>query len=1204
MKIRSLFSTTRPIDRPIEKVIDYAADDEPRLEAEISEYEVTDNIQSCFDKFLGAYEPGVRKGDAPEIGIWVSGFYGSGKSSFTKYLGFALDHNRTVGGRPFLDLLAERIDSTTIRANLRAVAIRNPAAVLMLDLGSNQLTGGALRDVTDVLWARVLQWAGFSSSDLKIAELELFLEGEGKLEEFKELYLAQRGKRWEEEHNNPLLAIPTADRLLPQILPDVYDTPGKFLALKFVPAIDVRARAAQMIDLIRRRSGSDCIVFVIDEAGQYVAPHRDFILNLDGLARSLKDLGRGKVWIVATGQQTLSETEVNVAYNSLDLFKLKERFPIAIDLQAQDIREITQRRLLTKSADGDALVRSMYREAGAQLTISTRLEASELYQGAAKEDQFTLLYPFLPQHFEILFSMVRTLARSTGGIGLRSSIRVVQDVLVDASKLLGGATPLADQEVGTLARVDHFYDSLRADIAKALPHVAEGMDQVRVIFGDDEATMGVAKAIAALQVIEGFPRTAENIAALLYPAVGAPSLLEGVRAALEKLSSDPETGIVNDPSAGGYQFLSGGIRNLRDERDRHIPTAAEVARLRTEALKRLLDPMPNVLIENTKRVEAGVFFQSARISDQQELNFQIEPCAADRWEQRRTELLASSKMPEMKDRIVWLFREPDELDGLLADCARSKWIVDKYPEPHADIEVGKYVRSESVRRDYLAEQAQKSLGERLVSGVFICDGKDTSVASRGTDCTGAASAELRDAASRLYSKLHLAPIRPKDDLAARFLGLPRLDNVTKDVDPLGFVKKKDGTHRVDLEHEALIEALRVFEDMYKKGGDVPVSGARLMDRFDAPEFGWTKDTTRYVFGALLTAGKIEIKASSEKYKTPSPETAQHFRSAPAFRVVGVSPRDSQISLEALQLSADRLRDLFGDDVFPSEQQIAKTVRDRFPDVIGEIAGLPDRLRLLGLPEVERAATVLATCTEMTRGDASDAPARLGDAEGILAADVRWARDASRGLNDGAEDDIRQARRVIGEMGRLVQDHDLPDDARDDTALARIQELLDSGHWLVHRAELRTDCTGIQAKALSHYRNQVAIYKAAVEAAQRKVEALPEWNQIPPDARLELIGRVQPASFEDKPEDPLARLGDLLAKASALAGVAALVAQEVPNHVPPPPKPTKVKRLRSHEVVKPGVISDTDDLTQWITELRQRLDQLLREEFRLEIGDDG
>ena len=117
MSIRSLFSTRRPIDRPIEKVIDYYATEEKRLLAEIEEYEATEGVERCFRKLIETYSEGVQGGQAAEIGVWVSGFYGAGKSSFTKYFGFALDTSRTVNRRPFLDFLCERFHSRELQAS-------------------------------------------------------------------------------------------------------------------------------------------------------------------------------------------------------------------------------------------------------------------------------------------------------------------------------------------------------------------------------------------------------------------------------------------------------------------------------------------------------------------------------------------------------------------------------------------------------------------------------------------------------------------------------------------------------------------------------------------------------------------------------------------------------------------------------------------------------------------------------------------------------------------------------------------------------------------------------------------------------------------------------------------------------------------------------------------------------------------------------
>ena len=209
--IRALFSTDRPIDRAIEKVIDYYAQAEGRLAAEIEEYEVTDNVEASFRKFLETYDEGVRAGRVTEIGIWVSGFYGSGKSSFTKYLGFALDSKRKVQGKPFLDLLCDRFRTNAIPALLRTVAKKHPTAIVLLDLGAEQLAESAAVPVSTVLYWKVLQWAGFSK-EKKLARLEFTLQQQGKLETFHQAYKAKYNDEWDRIHNDPLLGVAPAQQ--------------------------------------------------------------------------------------------------------------------------------------------------------------------------------------------------------------------------------------------------------------------------------------------------------------------------------------------------------------------------------------------------------------------------------------------------------------------------------------------------------------------------------------------------------------------------------------------------------------------------------------------------------------------------------------------------------------------------------------------------------------------------------------------------------------------------------------------------------------------------------------------------------------------------------------------------------------------------------------------------------------------------------
>jgi len=181
MHIRELFDPSKNIHRAIEKVITYGASQENRLKSEISEYVVTDRIEDSFRKLLDNMQLAMEGGGERDVGVWVSGFYGSGKSSFTKYLGIAFDQSITVEGVPFYKHLQNRLKTAQVKAQLSTVVQRHPAAVILLDLASDMLAGNTLEDVSTVLYYKVLQWAGYSRN-LKVAALERRVEKDGASE--------------------------------------------------------------------------------------------------------------------------------------------------------------------------------------------------------------------------------------------------------------------------------------------------------------------------------------------------------------------------------------------------------------------------------------------------------------------------------------------------------------------------------------------------------------------------------------------------------------------------------------------------------------------------------------------------------------------------------------------------------------------------------------------------------------------------------------------------------------------------------------------------------------------------------------------------------------------------------------------------------------------------------------------------------------
>ena len=394
MKIKELFDPSKGIDRAIEKVISYGADAETRLKSEISEYVATESIEEHFEDLLSKMQLAMEQGGENEVGVWVSGFYGSGKSSFTKYLGLAFDDSVEVEGRPFIDHLKDRLTKAQTKSLLTTVAKRFPAAVIMLDLASEQVAGATMEDVATVLYYKVLQWAGYSRN-LKVAAFERKLQKDDRYEDFLELFKSYtEGEEWKTLQNDELVV----DGLIPAIAHEMYPQLFRSDTAFSTEASEIirfeNDRVAEMIDIARQHSGKEHIIFIVDEVGQYVGSRDNLILNLDGLAKNLKNIGDGKVWMIGTAQQTLTEDNEKAALNSPQLFKLKDRFPIQINLESSDIKEICYRRLLGKSPAGVDHLGRLFDQNGQALRHATKLQDARVYEADFDKDSFINLYPF------------------------------------------------------------------------------------------------------------------------------------------------------------------------------------------------------------------------------------------------------------------------------------------------------------------------------------------------------------------------------------------------------------------------------------------------------------------------------------------------------------------------------------------------------------------------------------------------------------------------------------------------------------------------------------------------------------------------------------------------------------------------------------------------------------------------------------------
>jgi hypothetical protein len=442
-----------------------------------------------------------------------------------------------------------------------------------------------------------------------------------------------------------------------------------------------------------------------------------------------------------------------------------------------------------------------------------------------------------------------------------------------------------------------------------------------------------------------------------------------------------------------------------------------------------------------------------------------------------------------------------------------------------------------------------------------------------------------------------------------------MDRITKDLDPLGFVIKSKGAPRVDTTAPALAEVIRVFRTKTAESGSGRLQGSYLQDLFSAPPYGWTKDTVRYLFAALLRAGEIElhIPGTGGPVRTAGPQAVEAVKSTVSFNRVGISSRDAKLPPEALDRAARRLETLFGDEVLPLEDHISRSVRLHVPDLLEKLGSLPDRLRLLGLPGESRSQRLLADAADLLKGDAGGAASVLGGAECALPDEITWAKAVFDVLESGAEADLRNARSVLNSSLDLEQL--FPGSTNDLLSTEEriaAEEVLSSERFFERLPDLR----GVVRSILDRTRKIYAVDRATYEDALKKtltgLETEPDWAKLLDEDREEIAARIKcdiPPTAEN--DDPVRLLQTLLVRRRTLPGLIEDLKAEIKRRRPVEPKlepraeeggrePSVEEIVEADALLEPAVIASVEDLDSWLAGIREKLAGLLKSNKRIRI----
>lgn len=563
MLIREMFR--KEIDREIQGVIIAGQGESCSVSQELDEYVVTRELQRHFRDFFAAYKKGVV-GTTPKMGVWISGFFGSGKSHFLKIISYLLK-NELVGGRRALDYFAEdqKIVDPTVLDDMQLAANTPVDAILFnIDAKSDSNSKQDKDAIVNVFLRVFNEMQGFCGSQPALADLERKLSDVGRFEEFKSAFDEAYGGAWEDSRQDFDFIQDTVVEVLSGGMGFMSESAARNWCEKAVEPyqISIEDFAKRVKTYIDRKGGNHHVVFLVDEIGQYIGEDSKLMLNLQTVTEELGKECMGKAWVIVTSQQDI-DSITNVKGN--DFSKIQGRFDTRLSLSSANVDEVIKRRILEKNDTAAQSLRLLYEQK------ETDIRNKILFTGDAEKklyadgDDFAAIYPFVGYQFNLLASVLTAVrTHSASGKHLSEGERSMLAMFKES------AEQLKEREAGALVPFHMFYDAME----KFLDHSHKGV----IIRAQDNShinpdrqeedvfAVNVLKVLFLIKYVLEMEANIDNITSLMIDRMDADRLtLKGqVEDALKVLMRE----MLVQKNGGVYVFLTDEEQEINREIER------------------------------------------------------------------------------------------------------------------------------------------------------------------------------------------------------------------------------------------------------------------------------------------------------------------------------------------------------------------------------------------------------------------------------------------------------------------------------------------------------------------------------------------------------------------------------------------------------------------------------------------------------------
>lgn len=1081
----------RKVDENIEEVIKVDQQDREVIKSEIGEYVITDSILDHYIRILERYDQ-TPANPHEGIGVWVSGFFGSGKSSFAKILGLALANDDILGTAAAELFLARRGDSPKLKVLLKQITERIPTDAVIFDVSTDRGIKTANQSMTEIMHRCFVRYLGYAGH-IDIAQLEIDLESEGRLDEFKDRYQAVFGKEWDQEKAKVAFALNQASRVMHELEPETYPAADSWVkGAQHRADISPGGLAERCKELMNRRRPDRTLVFVIDEVGQFVARDVQKMLDLQALVQSLGRVGRGKMWLVVTSQEKLTELVGGMDDRRVELARLMDRFPLQVHLEPSDISEVTSRRILSKNATGEEILRKLFDAHRGRLSQCTSISA-DIRLPELTAESFVTLYPLLPYQIDLIINVVSGLRTQGGashhvGGANRTIIKLAQQLLIHQSVALG------DREVGALVRIDQIYDLVSGNIPSELRGKISGIGlQV-----EHPMAAPVAKAICLLQFVKSIHRTAANIAACLHQAIDADSCLPEVKQALEKLETARLVRLGDD----GYRIPSPAEDDWERQRDALRPQPANINEMLRETVQKLWSPQPAHQFLATKLFKAALFLNNRPVQTDGDVPFYVALTSRDEvFASESAEMRQRSK--EENKHIFWVARLADKVDHHLVEYFRSREIIGKKERGARTRDELALVADEKKRMGGHSSELRRLVGESMLAGTIWFQGNDRSPGENATDVGKVAESTLAVVLPTIFGRYAEGAARvTKQDLDS-VLTASNLHGLTPVFVRLGLLRDEKGQTIIETDSGPLAEVLARVANRASYGETA--TGRFLAEEFAKEPFGWEFDVVRLFAACLLRAGMVEATSQGKTVESAvSVEARTMFSNNNTFRSATFRPKVA-IDFAKLVEANECFKAVFGHELpdIASQGAVATEIRKACAGPEEEIAAMHTMIASHQLP----GAPVLQGAVDLLKST------RLGSEEQAILSfnaghtQIKEARKRTADLGDALTEPalvaLSRARGVLtAEWAELQHEPDL--DAAFTTHATELADLLQRETFYRELAAIDQHAAALRAERARRHETASEQRAQAYTAALAKVASVPGWKDLEAEQQKRLV----------------------------------------------------------------------------------------------------